>query len=155
MWISGSEHETERQRWLKTQNLTTHDIKTRITSRKSAELRLRHKSWVTRLIKHSLLNITDDDDIYTWWVMDDHEGDDANDDGDDGDLLPDVVSHQDLLDLGRDGQRIQLIRQSRHLVQTWTCELSSSSWWLLSKFCQHYHDGHLRRHHQHHRIRIQ
>ena len=59
--------------------------------------------------------------------MDDHEGDDANDDGDDGDLLPDVVSHQDLLDLGRDGQRIQLIRQSRHLVQTWTCELSSSS----------------------------
>ena len=59
--------------------------------------------------------------------MDDHEEDDANDDGDDGDLLPDVVSHQDLLDLGCDGQRIQLIRQSRHLVQTWTCELSSSS----------------------------
>ena len=66
--------------------------------------------------------------IMTGMVMDDHDGDgDDNDDGDDGDLLPDVVSHQDLLDLGRDGQRIQLIRQSRHLVQTWTCELSSSS----------------------------
>ena len=63
-----------------------------------------------------IISVTDDDD-------------DAGDnvDGDDGDLLPDVVSHQDLLDLGRDGQRIQLIRQSRHLVQTWTCELSSSS----------------------------
>ena len=59
--------------------------------------------------------------------MDDHDGDGDNDDGDDGDLLSDVVSHQDLLDLGCDGQRIQLIRQSRHLVQTWTCELSSSS----------------------------
>ena len=64
-----------------------------------------------------IISVTDDDD-------------DAGDnvDGDDGDLLPDVVSHQDLLDLGCDGQRIQLIRQSRHLVQTWTCELSSSSW---------------------------
>ena len=63
-----------------------------------------------------IISVTDDDD-------------DAGDnvDGDDGDLLPDVVSHQDLLDLGCDGQRIQLIRQSRHLVQTWTCELSSSS----------------------------
>ena len=59
--------------------------------------------------------------------MDDHEDGGDNDDGDDGDLLSDVVSHQDLLDLGCDGQRIQLIRQSRHLVQTWTCELSSSS----------------------------
>ena len=60
--------------------------------------------------------------------MDDHdEGGDSDDGDDDGDLLPDVVSHQDLLDLGCDGQRIQLIRQSRHLVQTWTCELSSSS----------------------------
>ena len=63
-----------------------------------------------------IISVTDDDD-------------DAGDnvDGADGDLLPDVVSHQDLLDLGCDGQRIQLIRQSRHLVQTWTCELSSSS----------------------------
>ena len=63
-----------------------------------------------------IVSVTDDDD-------------DAGDnvDGDDGDLLPDVVSHQDLLDLGCDGQRIQLIRQSRHLVQTWTCKLSSSS----------------------------
>ena len=59
--------------------------------------------------------------------MDDHGDAGDNDDGDDGDLLPDVVSHQDLLDLGRDGQRIQLIRQSRHLVQTWACELSLSS----------------------------
>ena len=63
----------------------------------------------------------DDDDV-------DDDGDDQGDDGDDDvDLLPDIVSHQDLLDLGCDGQRIQLIRQSRHLVQTWTCELSSSS----------------------------
>ena len=61
MWISGSEHETERQRWLKTQNLTTHDIKTRITSRKSAELHLRHRSWVTRLINQALFV------EYHWW----------------------------------------------------------------------------------------
>ena len=48
-----------------------HDIKTRITSRKSAELHLRHKSWVTRLIKHSLLNITDDENIHIYieWGM--------------------------------------------------------------------------------------
>ena len=66
--------------------------------------------------------MTDGDD-------DDGDGDDDDDydDDDDTDLLSDVVRHQDLLDLGGDGQRIQLIRQRRHLVQTWTYKSSSSS----------------------------
>ena len=50
------------------------------------------------------MDIDDDDDIG------------VDDDGDDVDLLSDVVRHQDLLDLGGDGQRVQLIRQRCHLV---------------------------------------
>ena len=77
--------------------------------------------WEIEIRHYDNDNDDDDDADYDHNDKDDDAHDNdvdyGDDDDDDGvDLLSDVVGHQDLLDLGGDGHRIQLIRQSRHLV---------------------------------------